>query len=166
MRARSLLCTALACAASVRAQYFSEGWRPGQPAAPAATQGAGGAPAYRPGAQAGEAAPAVAPFDFKNMLATGPIGSLLAKAGVNLSQSLNTTEQMAQWWDPRIPLIHDDNYEEIIVREELTPAEEAVRTWFLIMCVYFALVLCWGNSLLSQYDDGGHSATGRHLQAH
>lgn len=60
------------------------------------------------------------------------MGSLLGKVGVNLSAVFNATNDI---WDPRIPLITDDNYDEIIVNEPLTPEEEQKRTWFIVMYV-------------------------------
>lgn len=93
------------------------------------------APVFTSGGQAQQPAEATSPFDITKILSTGPIGSLLAKAGLNFSQSLNATEKLAEMWDPRIPLIHDDNYDEYIVNEELTPEEEAARVWFMIMYV-------------------------------
>lgn len=129
MKPISLLCAALACAASANADYFSEGWKPGQAAAP--TERAA-QPVFTPGVQP-EGGQAASPFDMSKLLTTGPIGNLLAKAGVNLSQALNTSAQLAELWDPRIPLIHDDNYDELIANEPLTPEEEAERTWFLVM---------------------------------
>lgn len=133
MKLAAVLCTALACAASSSAQYFSDGWKPGQPAAHATHDAA--APVFTSGGQAQQPAEATSPFDMTKILSTGPIGSLLAKAGLNFSQTLNATEKLAEMWDPRIPLIHDDNYDEYIVNEELTPEEEAARVWFMIMCV-------------------------------
>lgn len=70
---------------------------------------------------------------FAQRLANGPVGSLLAKAGLNLTAALNSSATLAELWDPRIPLIHDDNYDEVIVHEALTPEEEAARTWFLVI---------------------------------
>jgi hypothetical protein len=137
MKLVSLLCATLTCALSANAQYFSEGWKPGQRAAP--TEAA--APVFTPSASGQEGQPA-SPFDMSKMLSTGPIGSLLAKVGVNLSQNLNTSAQLAEIWDPRVPLIHDDNYNDIIVNEELTPEEEKARTWFLVMCVFPLCHLC------------------------
>lgn len=138
MKLVAVLSTALVCAASASAQYFSEGWKPGQAAAAQPTHDAA-APVFTPGASPQQPAEATSPFDLSKILTTGPIGSLLAKAGVNLSASLNATAQLAELWDQRIPLIHDDNYDEFIVNEELTPEEEAKRVWFMIMYVSFTI---------------------------
>lgn len=128
--------TALACAASASADYFSEGWKPGQ----AAPTHVAPPPAFTPGAPAQEGEAATSPFDIQKILTTGPIGSLLAKAGINLTQSLNASAQLAELWDPRIPFVHDDNFDELIVNEQLTPEEEAKRMWFMIMCVPLTMV--------------------------
>ena len=69
------------------------------------------------------------------MLTSGPIGSLLARAGLNLSATPNITE--LDVWDPRVQLITDDNWDELIVNERLTEEEEERRTWFLVMCACF-----------------------------
>ena len=67
-------------------------------------------------------------------LVQGPLNSLLAKAGINLTASLEAAAQTTLW-DERIPLIHDDNFDEVIVHEQLTSEEEKDRLWSLLMCV-------------------------------
>ncbi|KAI0080869.1 hypothetical protein K474DRAFT_1657374 [Panus rudis PR-1116 ss-1] len=134
----------LAFASTASAQYFSQGWQPGQPVsqdAPAADT-----PSAQPGASVPppadgstpnpQATPAVkSPFDFTRILETGPVSSLLGKVGVNVSKALEDARSKvaAKIWDERIPLITDDNYEELIVREEMTPEEEKKRLWFVII---------------------------------
>jgi hypothetical protein len=120
--------------ATASAQYFSEGWSPGQKAspthefAPEFTPVEGDAAATQPEAKAG----------FMDALAQGPLGSILAKAGMNLTASLEAAKAAElELWDNRIPFIHDDNYDELIVQEPLTAEEEQDRTWFLIMYVSF-----------------------------
>ncbi|EKM60062.1 uncharacterized protein PHACADRAFT_250926 [Phanerochaete carnosa HHB-10118-sp] len=127
MKVVAVVCAALACASSVHAQYFSEGWKPGQPAVSPTQDGA--APAFTPGA-ASPGTTGSGGFDLSKLFTSGPVGSLLAKAGVNLSAAMNTSVDL---WDMRIPLIHDDNYDELIVHEPLTPEEELNRTWFLVI---------------------------------
>lgn len=122
------------CVAAVSAEYLSEGWKPGQ----APTSLVEVAPQFTPGAQpAGGDSPSTGrpKSGLTSFLTEGPVGSLLEKFGVNLSSSLAKAEAAAYYelWDKRIPLIHDDNYEEVIVNEPLTPEEEAERVWFLIM---------------------------------
>ncbi|KAI0691380.1 hypothetical protein BC835DRAFT_1547400 [Cytidiella melzeri] len=117
------------------AQYFSEGWKPGQKATPTAAW----TPEFTPGAQQaadGDAttqAAATAQGGFMEALAQGPVGALLGKAGINISASLAAAQTANELWDERIPLIHDDNFDELIVEESLTPEEELDRLWFLII---------------------------------
>lgn len=119
---RLALASLACCFAAAGAQYLSEGWKPGQAATPTREAAA---PAFTPGAQhaGGEGAPAAPP---------GFLDTLLAKVGLNMSAAGTT---YADLWDMRVPLIHDDNYEEVIVNEPLTPEEEADRVWFLVMYV-------------------------------
>lgn len=71
-------------------------------------------------------------FDLSNLLASGPVASLAARAGINISEKLAEVKSR-KLWDDRIPLITDDNYEEIIVNEPMTEEEEKDRVWFLVM---------------------------------
>ncbi len=130
MKLTSVLLASLACATSASADYFSDGWKPGQAAHPT-REAASAPPTYTPGSeppQSQQNKPAAG--GFSNFIASGPIGSLLEKVGVNLSH-----DPMADLWDHRVPLITDDNYDDIIVHEELTSEEEEKRLWFLIMFV-------------------------------
>lgn len=132
MKLSALLLAALCVPAS--AQYFSEGWAPGK-AVPTATQAA---PAFDPSkhtAAAAAAPPAQADGFLGKLLTTGPLGTLLGRAGVNVTERLAAAQQSLELWDPRIPIISDDNYKDIIVNEELTEEEERDRVWFLVMCV-------------------------------
>ncbi|KAL6309775.1 hypothetical protein BKA93DRAFT_719911, partial [Sparassis latifolia] len=139
---------ALACAASVRAQYFSDGWSPGQ----AVTREAPPPPAYTPGAPPPESQPAgrgvPSSFDVSNLLTSGPVNSLFSKLGVNLTEKLEQAKKEADIWDHRIPLITDDNYDEIIVNETLTEEEAEDRVWFLIITVSTG-----GNNAFSKIAD-------------
>lgn len=38
--------------------------------------------------------------------------------------------------EERIPLVHDDNWESVVVEETLSEEEEKERVWFLVMYVY------------------------------
>ena len=121
---------ALALGASLaHAQYFSEGWKPGQQPAAHGTKGVPPPAAYTPGASPPDASSSGG--GLAGMLSSGPIGSLLARAGLNLSATPNITE--LDVWDPRVQLITDDNWDELIVNEVLTEEEEDRRTWFLVM---------------------------------
>lgn len=54
--------------------------------------------------------------------------------GVNIAEAI-APSPVSSSWDLRIPLITDDNFDEIIVHEQLMPKEEAKRVWLLIMYV-------------------------------
>ena len=126
----------LALASLAHAQYFSEGWKPGQQPAAHGTKGVPPpAAAYTPGASPPDASSSGG--GLAGMLSSGPIGSLLARAGLNLSATPNITE--LDVWDPRVQLITDDNWDELIVNEKLTKEEEERRTWFLVMCACFSI---------------------------
>ncbi|KAF7795553.1 hypothetical protein EIP86_006715 [Pleurotus ostreatoroseus] len=145
MKLVSLLLGPVLLTASTGAQYFSEGWKPGQPVQGTQDSEAA-APAYTAGAVplSAQQGGSTGSFDLSKLFTSGPVGSLLAKAGLNFS-AVNGTEEI---WDPRIPLITDDNFDELIVNESLNPEEEAKRTWFLIM---------HSSSTLGQQQQGGIS---------
>lgn len=135
MKLTSLLFASLALASSASAQYFSEGWKPGQPvskSAPTATSAG-----FTPGAAAATETAAVkrSLFDLSTYLESGPLKKLFDRSGVNITERLAAAREQAKIWDDRIPLITDDNYEDIIVNETLTFEEERDRVWFLVMCV-------------------------------
>ena len=117
-------------AGSSTAQYFSAGWTPGQKAPAAAAE-----KSYAPSGQAGVAAPppaAATPTSFINKLLTsGPAAAFFNSLGVNITETVN-----AKLWDERIQLITDDNYQDVIVNERLTPQQEKDRVWVIMMCVY------------------------------
>ncbi|KAJ3576242.1 hypothetical protein NP233_g574 [Leucocoprinus birnbaumii] len=125
----------LALAPLASAQYFSEGWKPGQPEPK--TQDAP-APAYTPGAERAHAAPTKAPslsdfFSINTLLTSSPVASLFERFGVNITERVALTQ--ANLWDERIPLITDDNFQELIVREPLTEEEEQNRVWIAVITV-------------------------------
>ncbi|KAF8345582.1 hypothetical protein F5887DRAFT_965740 [Amanita rubescens] len=62
-------------------------------------------------------------------LTSGPVASLFARLGVNITKTL----EQPNYWDERIPLITDDNYNDIIVNEPLTDEELQDRTWAIII---------------------------------
>lgn len=165
MKVSSVLATTLVCAAPASAQYFSEGWKPGQAATPTHEVYAAD---YTPAAGAGQADPQStgSPFDFTNLLKSGPISSLLEKVGINVTEGLAAAKTLDDLWDMRIPLIHDDNFDELIVREPLTPEEEALRTWFLIMCVICSLCHPQLAQYIPQFNDQRHEPARGHLQTH
>lgn len=120
----------------VNGQYLSEGWKPGQAvtqevSAPAVTQVASSEqpvvvepPQNKKG-----------PFDVTRILNSGPVSSLFAKAGLNISSLAAKAGLSGSTypWDLRIPFITDLNYNDTIVNEELTPEEEKNRTWLIVV---------------------------------
>ncbi|KAI0089288.1 hypothetical protein BDY19DRAFT_906182 [Irpex rosettiformis] len=120
--------------AAASAQYFSEGWQPGDKVT---TQTRGIAPEFTPGVQpeGGATTPqTTGKGGFVDAIVQGPLNSLLAKAGINLTASLEAAAAAQDGlWDERIPLIHDDNFNEVIVNEQLTSEEEKERLWFLVI---------------------------------
>ncbi|KAK0461642.1 uncharacterized protein EV420DRAFT_1526403 [Desarmillaria tabescens] len=127
---------ALLCSLSLaRAQYFSEGWTPGQ-AVPSEVPIPNPASTPVPADSQEESAPLrpsdlLKLFEAKTWLASEPAVALFSRFGINITERLAAAEVLP--WDSRIPLITDDNYEEMIVKEELTEEEEAERVWALLI---------------------------------
>ena len=137
MKLAGILLSSLLCAASAHAQYFSAGWTPGQKAA---DEQPPPEPAYTFDPAAHVASTPVPPTAggkqlgiVDKILTSGPVSSLFGKLGLNISDAV--ARGSVSPWDERIPIITDENFEEIIVNEKLTPEEENERVWFLIMCV-------------------------------
>ena len=93
------------------AQEFSPGWIPDQQAATTA------------------APPVESAGLLNSVLTSGPVSSLFAKLGINITKTL----EKPKYWDERIPLITDNNYQDVIVNEPLSDEEEQARTWVFIM---------------------------------
>jgi hypothetical protein len=145
MRATTLLFSALAFLAPVRAQYTA-GWTPGQAASRGGAVKGSTSSGWAPGAAQATATARVLPASpradgppkefFERLLTTGPLGALLDRAGVNVSEKLAEQKaKQAAMWDARVPLLSDYNFEGIVVNESLSAAEEAARVWFIIMFV-------------------------------
>ncbi|KAI0660703.1 hypothetical protein C8Q70DRAFT_912511 [Cubamyces menziesii] len=154
MKLSSLFLPALLCAASASAQYFSAGWSPGQPVPPVEPQGV---PPQGQAQAAYDRAPTAVPtpeytstppasggatsglggltslFDVNRLLTSGPVASLFGRLGLNITDAVSRSA--ASPWDPRIPLLSDENFEEVVVREALTEEEERDRVWFIIVSV-------------------------------
>jgi hypothetical protein len=129
MRLATLALVPLAFVPPSCAQYFSAGWAPGQ-AVPSDTPSTSFEPeptALAPPRQ-GESR-----FSLPYLLSTRPVSQLFARLGINLTQHLESAQANSQVWDDRIPLVTDDNYDNLIVNEVLTKEEEKHRVWFLIM---------------------------------
>jgi len=121
----------------VSAGYFSQGWSPDEAATataaidPTQTE----TPAVPTPTKLGFKFPSL---DLESFLTSGPIASAIAKSGVNVTERLAEAKKRAAetGWDERVPLITDDNFQEMIVEEPLTPEELEKRVWFLVMYVY------------------------------
>jgi hypothetical protein len=114
----------------VNADYFSDGWKPGQAAKQTTVQDV---PTYTPAPAPPEGArPSLPKLGLLDTLLTsGPVGSLLGMAGINMTQKvLEAQEKQANIWDRRIPLITDDNFEDLIANVDPSSKDEV---WFIIM---------------------------------
>ena len=136
MRPETLTLAALALVAPSCAQYFSSGWTPGQ-AVPTNTQAV---PTNTPASPlAAETRPlppprqAESPFSLSYILSTGPVSQLFDRFGINITERLEVARTNSDMWDIRVPLVTDDNFNDLIVNEELTDEEEKHRVWVLIM---------------------------------
>lgn len=138
MKFLAILLGSLACASFSNAQYYSEGWTPGMPvptgeATPHSTwQGYRAAPT-----KTGSVIPTSLKelqdmFDLTNLLTSGPVADLAAKAGYNITEKLAEVKSR-KIWDERVPLITDENYEDLVVNEAVTADEEDKRVWFIVM---------------------------------
>ena len=123
----------LALFVSIEAQYFSAGWAPGQPIPEEAS------PTSLPEEQA-PASKRISPsslasyLDLRKLLTSELAVALFSQFGVNITEKVQgVLEQSKNWWDERVPLITDNNYEDLIVNEPLTEEEERDRTWIIVM---------------------------------
>jgi len=132
MRPLPVLLAGLTAIASSNAEAFqySSGWTPGQTTNPAPSASA--TSSFKPGELSGGR------FTWSSLLTSGPIGGLFARSGVNISERLEEAKRKAAElpWDERIPMIRDDNFEQLIFNETFaTPQEEEARLWFLVVTV-------------------------------
>lgn len=132
MRLTTLALAALTLVVPSGAQYFSAGWAPGQ-AVPTVTPET---PSFDP------KAPSLPPpregesrFSLSYLLSTGPAAQLFDRLGINITERLEAARNHSEIWDGRVPLISDDNYNDLIVNEVLTEEEEKSRVWLLIVTV-------------------------------
>jgi len=131
MRLYALTLAALALAAPSCAQYFSAGWTPGQ-----ASQAVPSDKTPEPTSSSleAEAMPLHPPpqgqprFDLSYILST-----FFNRFGLNITERLEAAQSIPEIWDSRIPLVTDDNFDKLIVNEELTDEEEKHRVWILIV---------------------------------
>jgi hypothetical protein len=78
-----------------------------------------------------DAVPTATGFDWTVILKQGPIADIFKLAGVNFTERLDAAIKKAAKppYDTRIPLITDDNYEEI----KATTIDD--DTWFIVVSV-------------------------------
>lgn len=149
MRLLVVLSSLLAACAPATAQYFDEGWKPGMPVRdqPPAQQYQGQQPfAVPPQAKPTVPSKSKTPLELynqvadkisvENVLGSGPAVAIFDKFGINITDKLANASKALDVWDKRVPLITDENYEDIIVNEEMTEEEARDRVWFLIMFVW------------------------------
>ncbi|KAJ7181643.1 hypothetical protein C8R43DRAFT_969771 [Mycena crocata] len=121
----------LVLATIANAQYFSDGWVPGQAVtAESAAPTAGGVPSGRQ-AQPAEPFSFSSLLDVNKILNSGPIKGLFDKAGINITERLEAAAVSP--WDTRIPLITDENYFDMVVNETMTEEEERDRVWVIVV---------------------------------
>jgi hypothetical protein len=122
-----LLGSTVVAFANGKAFQYSSGWSPGE--ATQATPSPSTAASYKPGSSVGR-------FSWTSLLTSGPIGTLFARSGINMTEKLTEAQRKAYDlpWDDRIPMIRDDNFETLIFNETFdTPEEEEARLWFLVV---------------------------------
>ena len=115
----------LGCFGVVSAQYFSAGWSPGEPVQHETARDSspeGSQPQYS----------SASTFDWSSILKSGPVMSILTRLGFNATEWRDSVQAISLW-DDRIPLVTDENFNDLIVNEGMTPEEEAKRMWFLVM---------------------------------
>ncbi|VDB97161.1 unnamed protein product [Peniophora sp. CBMAI 1063] len=148
MRLLVVLSSLLLACTPAAAQYFDEGWKPGMPVRdqpPAQQQYQGQQPFASPPKAAPTQAKSKTPLELynqvadkltvENVLGSGPAVALFDKFGINITDKLANATKNLDVWDKRIPLITDENYEDIIVNEEMTEEEARDRVWLLIITV-------------------------------
>ncbi|KAG8759235.1 hypothetical protein FRC14_006398 [Serendipita sp. 396] len=126
MHLRQIFCAVVINVVATSA-YFSKGWTPG---AEPSTTAAKSIPSQGSGPASGNAG-SPSPFDWTKLVSEGPIGSLFQLAGVNVTERLEQAKQAAAVppFDERVPMITDENYEELILNPD-SPSDE---TWFLVV---------------------------------
>ncbi|KAH9482329.1 hypothetical protein JR316_0004427 [Psilocybe cubensis] len=138
---RSLAIFALAVGSCSADAYFSEGWKPGQQVQ-RETQAASATYVPQPSqtTQAGAQPPKATPFSFSSLfsidklLTSEPAVALFNTFGINITERVNAVVNV-KLWDERVPLITDDNYQDLIVNEPLTEQEAEDRVWVLVITV-------------------------------
>ena len=132
------LLTLLACA---NAQYFSAGWNPGHKN-PEPHQPVDSKPVPIPtepvkATTTDPLSQLLNLFDTNKILNSGPSVALFNRFGINITERLEVAS-LTKIWDERIPLITDDNYDDLIVNEAMTEQEEKDRVWIIVMYVFLS----------------------------
>ena len=146
----------LALLASSNAQYFSAGWSPGQKQPE--PQPVASKPVPVP-AETVKATPLslLNLFDTTKILTSGPSVALFNRFGINITERMEIAS-LAEIWDKRVPLITDDNYDDLIANEALTEQEEIDRVWIIVMYVsiisFLSFFETFCSSVTSQKSDG------------
>ncbi|KAF8214154.1 hypothetical protein K438DRAFT_1706453 [Mycena galopus ATCC 62051] len=119
----------LALVATASAQYFSEGWVPGQAVTAEASAPSSAGPPQQ-NAQSGPSS--FSSFlDINKILTSEPVKGLFDKVGINITEKLEAAA--VRLWDDRVPLITDDNYFDMVVNEPMTEEEEDKRVWVIVV---------------------------------
>ena len=129
----ALMATSPLFAAASTGGYFSDGWDPDAPSTSTLTTPIESATSP----VASSTSPSSPWFDWTRLVTSGPIHDLLTRAGVNVTQHLKAATQRANEkpWDTRVPMVTDENWEDMVVNEPLSLEEEKDRTWFMVVCV-------------------------------
>lgn len=119
----------LALVTSSSAQYFSAGWNP-QPETQEPT--ANPSPISEP--------VKITPlsllksFDINKILTSAPSVALFNRFGINITEKIEAS-LLSNIWDQRVPLINDDNYDDLVINEIMTEQEEIDRVWIIVVYV-------------------------------
>ncbi|GJJ07330.1 hypothetical protein Clacol_001531 [Clathrus columnatus] len=107
---------------------YSSGWSPGQKTTQVTPQVV---PTFSPSPSQSESGK----FSWSSLFTSGPIGSILSRSGINVTEKLAEAQEKSKLpWDDKIPMITDNNYEELIFNEKFaTQKEEEDRVWFIIV---------------------------------
>ncbi|EIN10933.1 hypothetical protein PUNSTDRAFT_85384 [Punctularia strigosozonata HHB-11173 SS5] len=132
MKLTALLGCFAVVAPAYAADYFSDGWKPGQ-AVPTHSSSVGFVPGAEPTVRTYQ--PKTADKIVDRLLSSGPIAGLFSKMGVNVTERMEAARAaQANMWDHRVPLITDDNWRDLLVNEEFSSEEEEKnRVWFIII---------------------------------
>jgi hypothetical protein len=125
----------LALVSSSSAQYFSAGWNPGQKQPETQSQAE---PTTNPSpiAEPVKITPLslLKSFDINKILTSTPSVALFNRFGINITEKIEAS-LLSNIWDQRVPLISDDNYDDLVINEIMTEQEEIDRVWIIVVYV-------------------------------